>query len=184
MNRKYLVLILATTLCLALALSAAESKSVAPPAGNAAAETATGLLVAKGDDWVSIRPGTNAPGVRYETADKEIASMIAGLVVPSEVKLAWKPMGEKKILIRIEASAALATAGTVEGTVSAKGLMMARLPWIEVTSACGVKEQFFASSIMSNDTAVLAPLKLGDNVRLHWIYRERKRVKTIEKLAQ
>ena len=172
-----------------------------------AAESGTviGTLTAKGENWIAVRAdGANEPQ-RYVPRwiggmpnqggglDKDMLRIIQSLRVPSRVRLAWV-FEERPRVVRIEVLSSgepgvpPQKSGVVEGTITAKGET-----WIEVKPLGDRPAERYVprwiggmpnqgGGLDKDMLRALSQFKIGDRVRLEWIYEERKRVVKIARL--
>lgn len=183
------VLMVAAILCGGTALRAAES--AAPETAAVKTEgVVEGILVAKGDGWVEIRPdgkdtvryralwigGMPANGGGFEAA---MVKTIKNLRVPNRVRLTWKTVEGPRV-VAIETLEPKDKSGQGFGIVTAKGEN-----WIEIKTE-GVTERYsprWFGGLPKNGGGLdqkmiraIAERSVGDKVRFEWIYDERKRV--------
>ncbi len=154
----------------------ASKPTASAPAGN----VAQGLLVAKGEDWISVK-GKDDKATRYTTDDKELIAAIAKLTVPSQVKVTFKAEGEARKLVSVQTVSQLTTEGVLEAVITAKGEK-----WIEAKPAAGdaPAERYLTYGEANEVIAAMAAVKVGDKVKITWKHIERKRVMKLEKLGE
>lgn len=177
-------------LCGAVAVYAEDAPS--PTKG-----TVTGILVAKGANWIEVKADGEKEAHRYLPFwrgglpkdgggyDATMLATIKKLVVPNRVKLEWE-LQEHPRIVSIEMVQPTEKAGTLVGTVVAK-----EKEWIEVkgNGADGVAQRYMPNWIGGLpkdggglDKAILqaiAERKVGDVVEITWKYDERLRVTQI-----
>ncbi len=154
-------------------------------------ETLTGLLTARGENWIEVKADGAEKTTRYRPRwigglpadgggfNKAVLEAIHKLRVPNRVRINWV-IEEGPRVTGLEVLAPAEKSGTVTGTVTAKGEA-----WIEVT-ANGVADRYAPRWIggLPKDGGgldkaileVISQAKVGDKVKLEWIYDERKRV--------
>ena len=177
------VVIVTSLVALALAEPPAASGPASRPAASASAPAGNvvqGMLVAKGEDWISVKAEGQAQGTRLSTKDGDLIAAIAKLTVPSRVKVAWKPAGQDKQIVSVQTVGELSTEGVVEGAVTAKGDR-----WIEVKPSSGgdAAERYMTYGDAKDVVAAIAGVVVGDKVRITWKHIECKRVMKLEKVG-
>jgi len=185
------VFLLACLLGSTVAITAEEQK--APTTG-----TLTGILTAKGSNWIEVKADGEQDAVRYIPYwrggmpkdgggfDKAMLETINKLVVPNRVKLSWEKQEHLRI-VSVDMLLSQEKSGTVTGVITALGK-----DWIEVKAdgKDGVAERYMPRWIGKNPSEgggfdkvmlqIIAGLKVGARVELKWIRDERKRVIDLE----
>lgn len=188
--------VLLLTACLLLASTAFAAGTAAPAGG-----TVTGILTAKGADWVEVKADGAPAAVRYLPYwrgglpqdgggfDKDMLAVIKGLVVSNRVTLEWA-MQEHRRIVSVRMVVPAVREGALDGTVVAKGR-----EWIDVKAGGkdGVVERYLPRWIGGMpkagggfDAAMLkaiAACAVGAQVHLAWRYDERKRVVELAPVA-
>ncbi|MBN1807809.1 MAG: protein kinase [Planctomycetes bacterium] len=148
----------------------------------------TGLVTAKGPDWVEVKlPGEDVakryvpPDDGRGGVDAAVTAAIKGVVAPNIVKMSWKRQGGQRRVTGIEVLLPATKTGTVTGTLTDMGPS-----WVEIRPDDGPVEQYWAHWVGGNhggpDQAVvqaITGLKWGDRVRVDWTYDVRKRIDRI-----
>lgn len=156
------------------------------PADEPQGGTLTGVLVAKGDNWIGVRADGATEVVKYWPFwrggneggfDKDMVATIRTLVVPNRVSLTWK-LEERPRIVSVTMLVPEQREGTLTGTISAKGET-----WIEVTPEGGATQRFWPRWIGGNPNQgggfdkdmlrVFAGLTVGQKVSIRWTYDER-----------
>jgi hypothetical protein len=179
-------------------LLAAMALCVPTRAEEAKNGTVTGILTAKGTEWIEVKAEGEKESVRYIPCwrgglpkdgggfDKGTLETIKKTPVATLVKVAWQLEEAKRRIVSLEVIAPVEKSGTVTGTVVAKGET-----WIDVTpdkvgDKQGPTERYWPRWIggMPKDGGgldkdmlrAIAAAKVGDKVEIKWMYDERKRV--------
>ena len=162
--------------------------------------TAVGLAVAKGAGWIEVRADGASETIRYRARwiggmpkdggglEQTIVEAIRKVAVPNRVRLQWI-VEEGPRVTAIETLRPAVDAGIIEGTVTSRGET-----WIEVKPfGDGPAERYmprWIGGLPKNggglDKAVsgaMREFKIGDKVRLEWLFDERKRVVAIRSAA-
>ncbi|HEX2951997.1 MAG TPA: hypothetical protein VHV83_20885 [Armatimonadota bacterium] len=156
--------------------------------------TVTGILVAKGENWIAVKADGEKEAVRYMpfwrggapneggSLDKTMLETIKKLVVPNRVKVVWQ-LQEHRRIVSVEMQVPTEKSGTITGVVVAK-----EANWIDVKTDGndGVVQRYMPRWIGGApnqgggfDKTVLqaiAERKVGDHVQLSWTFDERLRV--------
>lgn len=173
-----LIAVLACSLFLT-SLAAAEG-----PVGG----TLTGILTAKGDDWIEVKADGADGAVRYWPFwrggndggfDQDMLSAIRKLVVPNRVELTWK-MEERPRIVSVRMLVPEEKEGTLTGLLTGRGEV-----WIEVSSEAGVLQRFWprwldgapnqGGGFDRDMLNAFAALRVGERVTVKWTYDERLR---------
>lgn len=159
-------------------------------ADEAQSGTVTGILAAKGENWIEVKADEAAESVKYTPFwrggadggwDKAMLETIKKLVVPNRVKLQWQ-MQERPRIVSVQMLVPEEKSGTITGVVTAKGER-----WIDVKPEDGGPVRFWprwignASGGFDKDIlSIFAGLKIGDSVSVTWKYDERMRALQVQ----
>jgi len=169
----------------------------AAAASEAAGGTLVGILTAKGINWIEVKAEGQAESKRYIPEwrggmpengggpDEQTLAAIKRLPVSNLVRMDWTETEGHLRVLKIEMIAPEQKEGAAEGTVVARGDA-----WIDVKPAQGYTERYMPRWIggMPKDGGgldrdmlrALGQLKVGDAVRVRWVYDERKRVVEVQ----
>ena len=188
------------TVVTALAGAALMASALAPQTSVAAEGdkgTLTGMLTAKGENWIEVRADDAKESKRYIPnwigglpkdgggPDRAILETIKKLRVPNRVQLNWAFIEHLRV-VGVEWFEPKDKTGVVEGEVTAKGEN-----WVEVKSGDKPVERYSprwsgglpkdGGSLDKDALHAIAEVKVGDKVRLEWAYEERLRVVSLRK---
>jgi len=193
MGKWLAMMALAALLCGMQSALRAEETSPEPDHG-----TVTGILTAKGTDWIEVQADGAKLSVRYVPFwrgglprdgggyDADTLKAIKSLIVPNRVTVAWE-MQERRRIVSVQMIVPEKKEGTLLGKVTAKGET-----WLEVTPEKEPPVRFWPRWIgdVPNkgggfDKAIVAIIKeltVGDWVEVKWTYDERLRAVEIRKV--
>jgi len=159
----------------------------------------TGIVTAEGDTWLEVRAEGEKESRRYLPRwigkgpekgggfDEKMLKAFKHVYTCNLVQLKWMQEEHRRVLA-IRVIRPSAKAGIIVGTVTAKSKGC-----IDVKPAKGYTERYMArwtggmpadgGGLDKKMIAVLRKIEVGDQVKLHWITDERKRVVRIEVLA-
>lgn len=181
-------------LCMLITLTCAVALRAADGTNEPANGTVTGILTAKGADWVEVQADGAKTSVRYLPYwrggmpqdgggyDKAMLDTLKHVYVLNRVKLAWE-FQEHKRIVSIE----MLIPATKDGIVTAKGEN-----WIEVKPDNAPAERYMpqwvgglpkdGGGLNKEILTAFAALKIGDRVEVQWLYNERKRALDVHKV--
>ncbi len=182
------------TMGTALAGATLLANTLAPQAKAADGDkgTLSGLLTAKGDNWIEVRADDAKESKRFSPRwigglpkdgggfDKPVLESFKTLPIPNRVKLDWV-IEEGTRVTKVELLTPKDKTGVIEGEVTAKGER-----WIEVKAGDAPAERYsprWTEGGPDKDTLhTIGELKVGDKVRLEWAYNERLRIVSLKKI--
>jgi len=153
----------------------------------------TGILTAKGDDWIALQADGETDTKRYALcppdggADRATHNALAKLIVNSRVQLTWTSQDPPRLLSVIPVPPA-AKSGVVEGVLTAKGDT-----WIEILPKKGKYAERYTpqwiGGLAKNGGGfdkdilqVFTELNPGDQVGVKWLFDGQQRVVEIWQL--
>jgi hypothetical protein len=167
-----------------------------PPAATGG--TVTGILTAKGTNWIEVKADGASNPERYFAfwrggnpdqgggPDPVMVKTISKLVVPNRVKVTWK-MDERRRIVSVETLAPPTKEGTLTGAVVAKGET-----WVDVKTPDGAVQRFWPRWLGGMPAAgggfdkdmirAIAGIPIGATVKITWKYDERLRALGIERV--
>jgi len=194
MGKVMMILAFMTLLCGIQVAARAEDQPPAEPMNG----TVTGILTAKGADWIEVKADGAREPIRYVPFwrgglpregggyDQDTLKAIKSLVVPNRIKVVWE-MQERRRIVSVEMLIPEKKEGTTSGKVTAKGET-----WLEVTPDKEPPVRFWPRWVGGLpkdggglDKAIIATikeLKVGDWVEVKWSYDERLRAIEIHKV--
>ena len=147
--------------------------------------TLTGVLTAKGENWIQVRADGATESVKYLPIwheggfDKAMLETIHKLRVPNRVTLTWQ-MQEHPRIVSVEMLVPEEKEGTTTGVLTAKGEN-----WIEVTPEGGAAQRYMprwvggapnqGGGFDKDILRAFAELTVGQKVTVKWKYDERLR---------
>lgn len=205
---KVLLVVLALVLCTAplWAEEGAAPREQPVKHEEATQGTVTGILTGRGDNWISVKAEGAREAVRYMPPwrggmpsegggpDKAILEAIKKLIVTNLVEVTWEMQENTRRIISVKMLTSDQKAGTVSGTVVAKGEA-----WIDVKPKDGPTERYMAKWVpgplnaegkpsgggMDKDMMkAITALKIGSTVDVKWAADERKRLDTLTVTAE
>jgi len=142
---------------------------------------AAGIATRKGDDWLEVKLDGQTGTTRYALAEGEIRAVVKGLVVTNRVEIEFQP-GDRPLLQQVRVLVPDQREGELTGTIQAReGTSIDVVP-----DTGGPIERYIPrwfGGMPSNGggpekevVKALEPLRVGQRVRIKWIYDERKRL--------
>jgi len=146
--------------------------------------TVTGIFIEAGKEAAVVKADNERESRRYLLGD-DLAAAVKAIRAPNLVKLEWRLDGERRRLVSIATILPAEKSGTTTGVVTAK-----RPQWLEVRPEGGPAQRYMPKWIggMPADGGgldkemikAIGERKVGDKVKVSWIYEERLRVTAIE----
>lgn len=199
-----------TLAVLALATCAlfAQPETTNPPKEQPAPTSGTveGILTAKGENWIAVKAEGAREPIRYLAVwrgglpseggapDKATVEAIKKLMLANLVSVTWEMQENQRRIVTVKMIISDQKAGTVSGTVVAKGDA-----WIEVKPKEGPTERYTAKWVpgpagedgkpkgggMDKEMVkTIATIKIGSTVDVNWTADERKRLESITVTAE
>jgi hypothetical protein len=158
--------------------------------------TVVGIVVARGEAWVSVKAEADKEPIRYIPfwrggapadgggPDKDTLAALKKVYLSNLVEVSWQLQENQRRIVSITAIVPAEKTGAVTGTIVAKGEN-----WLDLKPKAGPVERYMACWVggMPKDGGgfdkemlkTIAAVKVGDAVTLQWRYEERKRVLSV-----
>jgi hypothetical protein len=149
--------------CIALLFPILWSPAVAPAAEKEGGKVA-GILIAKRDNWITVKADGEEEPVKY-VIGKSAPAAWKSVFNASRVQLTWKKVGDDRQLVSLKKQVLRAT-GTVTGLV----VKVYDDFWVEVKPTNGLADAYAPGANYKNKEfmATLRGLKKGDSVTIRF----------------